>query len=80
MSNAVTKGAALLPSSPKVTHGGLLKALLRAPVLLLDLMIDWQLRAEERASLTQLNDHQLRDVGLTAEDMRAMAAKPHWSR
>ena len=80
MSNAVTRGATTLPSSPKVTHGGLLKALLRLPIVLLDLMIDWQLRAEERASMTEMSEHQLRDVGLTAEDIRQMAAKPHWSR
>ena len=80
MSNAVIRGATALPSSPKVTHGGLLKALLRLPIVLLDLMIDWQLRAEERASMTNLSDSQLRDVGLTADDMRQMAAKPHWSR
>lgn len=73
--------AGLAPTG--VTPGGftdVLKAVLRLPVTLLDLMIDWQQRSEERAAITQLSPHQRRDIGLSQEDLLEMAAKLRWTR
>jgi len=57
-----------------------LKAVLRLPLTLLDLMIDWQQRSEERAAITELSPHQRRDIGLSQEDLLETAAKPRWMR
>ncbi|WP_299391178.1 DUF1127 domain-containing protein [Pelagibius sp.] len=58
----------------------ILKAVLRLPLTLLDLMIDWQQRSEERAAITELSPHQRRDIGLSQEDLFEMAAKLRWTR
>lgn len=85
MSNAVsrrpspvlgTQPAGLAPTG----LADVLKAVLRLPLTLLDLMIDWQQRSEERAAITQLSPHQRRDVGLSQEDLLETAAKLRWTR
>ncbi len=81
MSNAaIQKSSPLLGSGSARTNGSLLGTLLRLPVVLLDLMIDWQQSAEERASMANMSGRQLRDIGLSAESMKAMAAKTRWDR
>jgi uncharacterized protein YjiS (DUF1127 family) len=35
-------------------------------------------RARQRKALTELNDHQLRDIGLTREQIKVEIAKPPW--
>lgn len=81
MSNAaIQKSSPLLVSGRGRASGGLLGALLRLPVVLLDLMIDWQQSSEERATMANLSGRQLRDIGLSAESMKAMAARARWER
>ncbi len=81
MSNAaIQKSSPLLVSGRSRASGGLLVSLLRLPVMLLDLMIDWQQSSEERATMTNLSGRQLRDIGLSAEAMQRMAAKVRWNR
>ena len=43
-----------------------------------DLLLIWQQRARDRRQLQSLNDHMLRDIGLTRADVFAEAAKPFW--
>ena len=38
----------------------------------------WRQRQEQRKSLAMLNDHLLRDIGLTSEDVREEMKKPFW--
>jgi uncharacterized protein YjiS (DUF1127 family) len=35
-------------------------------------------RRRQRLALGELSDHQLKDIGLTAADVRAECAKPYW--
>ncbi|WP_430395716.1 DUF1127 domain-containing protein [Ferrovibrio sp.] len=43
-------------------------------------LLEWQRRAEERASLHAVSDELLKDVGLTRADVAAEAGKPFWLR
>jgi uncharacterized protein YjiS (DUF1127 family) len=47
---------------------------------LLDLLLLWQARYEQRRHLLELSDHQLKDIGLTRADIEQEAAKPVWWR
>ncbi len=38
----------------------------------------WQERAAQRAHLAALNDHMLKDIGITRVDAEREAAKPFW--
>ena len=40
--------------------------------------LDWQSRAHRRRHLDTLDDHLLRDVGLTRDDIRRELDKPFW--
>jgi uncharacterized protein YjiS (DUF1127 family) len=42
------------------------------------LVARWLDRARSRRALADLNDHLLRDVGLTAAEARRESAKPFW--
>jgi uncharacterized protein YjiS (DUF1127 family) len=41
-------------------------------------VIDWQERARQRAMLARLDDHLLRDVGLTRAEALREYEKPFW--
>ena len=60
-------------SSPRRVRLGL-RALERAA----ELLLTWQERAQQRHELETLNDHMLRDIGLTRADVMAEATKPFW--
>ncbi len=38
----------------------------------------WQVRAEQRHHLGELDPHVLRDIGVTVEQAKAEARKPFW--
>jgi uncharacterized protein YjiS (DUF1127 family) len=38
----------------------------------------WQERAHERHALASLDDHILKDIGVTRSEVNAEAAKPFW--
>jgi uncharacterized protein YjiS (DUF1127 family) len=42
------------------------------------LLQTWRDRAQQRRQLQCLNDHMLRDIGLTRADVFAEASKPFW--
>ncbi len=80
MSNAVSRRPSPVLGAQPAGVADILKAVLRLPLTLLDLMIDWQQRSEERAAITELSPHQRRDIGLSQEDLLEMAAKLRWTR
>jgi uncharacterized protein YjiS (DUF1127 family) len=43
-----------------------------------DLLLTWHERARQRRQLLTLNDHMLRDIGLTRADVLAESSKPFW--
>jgi uncharacterized protein YjiS (DUF1127 family) len=43
-----------------------------------DLLLEWQDRAAQRAHLAALDDHALRDVGLSRADVQMEVDKPFW--
>jgi uncharacterized protein YjiS (DUF1127 family) len=46
----------------------------------LDILLDWQERARERHTMRGLDDHLLKDMGLSRADADHEAAKPFWRR
>ncbi|HET9536212.1 MAG: DUF1127 domain-containing protein [Mesorhizobium sp.] len=57
----------------------------RAPILLVrlartgfDTLGRWRARQIQRSKLASLDDHMLRDIGLTRLDRRRECAKPFW--
>ena len=55
-------------------QGGFLGLLGRA----FEALMTWQQRAVERHHLMSLNDHQLKDIGLSRADIEQEAGKPFW--
>jgi uncharacterized protein YjiS (DUF1127 family) len=43
-----------------------------------DTVLDWQDRARQRHRLGEMDDHLLRDIGLSRADLEHEAAKPFW--
>jgi uncharacterized protein YjiS (DUF1127 family) len=56
-------------------RGAALGAVLRG---LVDRNRTWRERARQRRHLAGLNDHILRDIGLTRGDVMAESSKPFW--
>ena len=48
------------------------------PIRLAERVIDWQERARQRAMLARLDDHLLRDLGLTRAEALREYEKPFW--
>ncbi len=69
------------PMARSATRGRPPRAGTPAPLdALLELLVTWQERAEQRHCLAQLDDRLLRDVGLDRLDAAREAAKPFWRR
>jgi uncharacterized protein YjiS (DUF1127 family) len=45
-----------------------------------EILVAWLERGAGRRALSLLDEHRLRDIGLTREQARAEAAKPCWRR
>jgi uncharacterized protein YjiS (DUF1127 family) len=45
---------------------------------LLSRLIDWNQHRVQMHALRRLDDHQLRDIGLTRAAVRRMSPEPHW--
>ena len=43
-----------------------------------DTLLDWQDRARQRHRLGEMDDHLLRDIGLSRADLEHESAKPFW--
>lgn len=55
-----------------------LAQLARAPSTVFGKLVDWQIRANERARLVEMESHRLEDMGITREQARQEAARPFW--
>ena len=44
----------------------------------MDTVLDWQDRARQRHNLLEMDDHLLRDIGLSRADLENEATKPFW--
>jgi uncharacterized protein YjiS (DUF1127 family) len=56
------------------------RGLLRAPVKAIDLVLLWQERASQRTHLASLDNHALRDIGLSRADVERETSLPFWRR
>jgi uncharacterized protein YjiS (DUF1127 family) len=45
---------------------------------MVDALITWQQRRSDRLRLQSMDDHMLRDIGLSRADVEAEVAKPFW--
>ena len=68
---AVYGSAASATSRQQYSAFGLLMAALNTALAMVD-------RQRQRRSLAALNEHQLRDIGISAAEARRAAAKPFW--
>jgi len=55
-----------------------LRRLTGLPVRTLDRVLTWQERAAERAHLASLDDHRLKDIGISRAQADLEARKPFW--
>lgn len=47
-------------------------------VAIVDCLLTWQRRADERLWLGQMDDHMLKDIGLSKADVSRETEKPFW--
>lgn len=45
---------------------------------LIELLLTWQERAQQRHQLHQMSERELRDIGLSRADVESECAKPFW--
>ncbi len=57
---------------------GFLRPLLRVLKYVFVTTEEWQERAKQRRALRELNDHLLKDIGLSRADAEHEARKPFW--
>ncbi len=65
-------------SAPLFNADDLLGGVKFAIVRLFELLIEWQDRERQRHHLRELNDHLLRDMGISRADVEYEASKPFW--
>ena len=68
----VAPRAGLAPSSDAL---GMLRAV---AVRAIDVVFEWQERARQRYHLESLDDHLLKDIGLSRADVSREVSKPFW--
>jgi uncharacterized protein YjiS (DUF1127 family) len=82
MSVGIQKSRVLLglrtPARPARRLDISLKGLNTMIVSAMDTVLDWQDRARQRHNLLEMDDHLLRDIGLSRADLENEAAKPFW--
>ena len=82
MTIGIQKSRALSGHRPVVTHAPALDVSLTGLGALLvkasDTLLDWQDRARQRHRLGEMDDHLLRDIGLSRADLEHEIEKPFW--
>ena len=68
------------PPDPAARAALRARSWLRALERACDLLLTWQERARQRRHLESLNDHMLRDIGLSRADIMAETTKRFWER
>jgi uncharacterized protein YjiS (DUF1127 family) len=59
-------------------RSGLVRQLVRALERALTLLLRWQELAQQRRALMRLDDHMLKDIGLSRVDALREAERPFW--
>lgn len=71
--------ARLFATAPAFFHGsGPLRGVGRGAAWLLEAVLAWQERANQRHMLRQLSDAALKDIGISRLDAEREASKPFW--
>ncbi len=70
--DGIAAAAGVAPTSDAL---GMLRAV---AVRAIDVLFEWQERARERYHLESLDDHLLKDLGLSRADVAHEASKPFW--
>ena len=52
--------------------------LARAPSAVFGTLLTWQMRANQRTRLAEMEAHRLEDMGISSDEARREAAKPFW--
>jgi uncharacterized protein YjiS (DUF1127 family) len=65
-------------AAPGVSSARLLRWVVALPAAAFACLLDWQERAQERHHLARLDDHMLRDIGVSRTDIMHEASKPFW--
>ena len=71
--------ATALRSTP--SFGGdldLVAQLARVPSTVFGALLTWQMRANQRTRLAEMESHRLEDMGITSSEAQREAAKPFW--
>ena len=50
----------------------------RMAFAVIDLLLTWQERANQRFHLQQMSDHMLKDLGISRADVHLESSKPFW--
>ncbi len=50
----------------------------RTAFAVIDLLLTWQERANQRFHLQQMSDHMLKDLGISRADVHLESSKPFW--
>ena len=56
----------------------LVAQLARAPSTVFGALLTWQMRANQRTRLAEMESHRLEDMGITPGEAQREAAKPFW--
>jgi uncharacterized protein YjiS (DUF1127 family) len=71
--------ATALRSTPSLGGDlGPLGSIARAPSTVFSTLLVWQMRANQRARLAEMQSHRLEDMGITSSEAQREAAKPFW--
>lgn len=63
---------------PALSGWAFVSRLARSAARGLDVLLEWQERASQRGHLASLEDHMLKDVGLSRADVEHETSKPFW--
>ena len=66
------------PAADSRLNGISIKGLNALFVNAIDTVLDWQDRARQRHHLAEMDDHLLRDIGLSRADLEHESSKPFW--
>ena len=56
----------------------LVAQLARVPSTVFGALLTWQMRANQRTRLAEMESHRLEDMGITSSEAQREAAKPFW--
>ncbi len=76
--DTMTRSALPAARLPGRGHGGARSSARRLVLGIVNLLVVWQRRLEDRACLQAMNEVRLRDIGLTRVEARRESDKPFW--